>query len=76
MSLGGLGDAGNPDVSNLELGQLQRFLEGVNFPASKEEVASTAEGNGAPEELVRKVRNSATERFDGPEGVLQVVGGR
>ena len=47
MSLGGLGDAGNLDLANLDLGQLQQFLGGVSFPAQKEEVASTAEGNGA-----------------------------
>ena len=38
----GLGNLSN--LGNLDLGQLQ----GVNFPASKEEVASTAEGNNAP----------------------------
>ena len=43
MELGNLSNLGN-----LELGQLQGFVQGVNFPASKEEVASTAEGNNAP----------------------------
>ena len=43
----GLGNLGN--LGNLDLGQLQGFVQGVNFPASKEEVASTAEGNNAPE---------------------------
>jgi hypothetical protein len=42
----GLGNLGN--LGNLDLGQLQRFVQGVNFSASKEEVASTAEGNNAP----------------------------
>jgi Protein of unknown function (DUF2795) len=71
MSLGNLGDLGN-----LDLGQLQQFLQGVNFPAQKEEVASNAESNGAPQDLVSQIRNSATERFNSPEEVLQAVHGR
>jgi hypothetical protein len=42
----GLGNLSN--LGNLDLGQLQGFVQGVNFPVSKEEVASTAEGNNAP----------------------------
>ena len=66
-------DFGN--LGNLDLGQLQQFLQGVNFPAQKEEVASTAEGNGAPQGLVEQIRNAATERFNGPEEVLRAVRG-
>ena len=40
MGLGNLG--------NLDLGQLQGYLQGVNFPAGKEEVASNAESSNAP----------------------------
>ncbi len=68
-------DLGN--LGNLDLGQLQQFLQGVDFPAQKEEVASNAESNGAPQNVVEQIRNSATERFNGPEEVLQEVqGGR
>lgn len=56
MSLGNLGD-----LSNLDLGQLQPYLQGVNFPADKEQVASNAE---------------STQRFDSPDQVLQAVQGR
>ena len=30
----------------------QRYLEGVDYPASKEAMLSVAEGNGAPSEMV------------------------
>jgi hypothetical protein len=66
-------DLGN--LGNLDLGQLQQFLQGVNFPAPKDEVASNAESNGAPQNLVDQIRNAATERFNSPEEVLQVVRG-
>jgi len=70
MSLGGLGDLGN-----LDLGQLQQYLQGVNFPAGKEKVVSYAESNNAPQELVEGIRNAPTERFSSPEEVLQCLPG-
>ncbi len=64
-------DLGN--LGNLDLGQLQQYLQGVNFPAQKEEVASNAESNGAPQDVVDQIRNAATERFDSAEGVMQAL---
>jgi hypothetical protein len=57
------------------MGDMQQYLQGVNFPANKEEVASGAESNGAPQDFVDQIRNAATERFNGPEDVLQAVQG-
>jgi hypothetical protein len=71
MSLGGLGDLGN-----LDLGQLQQCLPNVNFPASKEEVASSAQSNDAPQEVVDRVRNAGTDTFNSADEVLQAVQGR
>ena len=48
----------------------------MNFPADKQEVASGAESNGAPQAVVAQIRNAATERFESPEEVLQAVQGR
>ena len=70
MGLGNLGDLGN-----LDLGQLQGYLRGVNFPAGKEEVASNAEGNNAPQELVQQIRDSGAENFSSADEVLQQVQG-
>jgi len=71
MSLGNLGDLGN-----LDLGQLQQYLPNVNFPASKEEVASTAQSNDAPQEVVDRIRNAGTDTFNSADEVLQAVQGR
>ena len=70
MSLGNLGDLGN-----LDLGQLQQYLTDVNFPAGKEEVASNAESNNAPQELVQKIRESGADTFNSADDVLQKVQG-
>jgi Protein of unknown function (DUF2795) len=71
MSLGNLGDLGNLDLSTL-----QQFLPDMNFPASREEVASSAESNNAPQELIQQIRNASTERFNSPDEVLEAVQGR
>jgi hypothetical protein len=48
---------------------------GGELPRGKEEVASNAEGNNAPQELVEQIRNSGTENFNSADEVLQKVQG-
>ena len=61
------------DQGNLDASTLNQYLKGTNFPAEKEEVASNAESNGAPQDLVSQIRNADTERFSGPEEVMQAL---
>ena len=61
------------DQGNYAVSTLNRYLKGTNFPASKEEVASDAEGNGAPQDLVSQIRNADTERFNSAEEVMQAL---
>jgi hypothetical protein len=61
------------DLGNLRLPELLQYLQGMSFPAEKEQVASTAGRNGAPQDVVGQIRNAAIERFDSPEQVMQVV---
>jgi hypothetical protein len=71
MSLGDIGDLGN-----LDLGQLQQFLPDMDFPAGKEEVLSTVQSNGAPQEVIDQIRNAGPGIFNSPDEVLQAVQGR
>jgi hypothetical protein len=48
----------------------QQYLEGADYPASKEEVASAAESNGAPEELVERIRALSTPEFSSADEVV------
>jgi Protein of unknown function (DUF2795) len=68
MDLGGLSD--------LNLSELQQYLGRTNFPANKQEVASNAQSNDAPQAVVSQIRNSSIERFNSPEEVLEAVRGR
>ena len=68
MNQGSLGDLGNLDTATL-----LQHLPGVRFPAEKDEVVRTAESNNAPQELVNRMRNASTQRFNTPDEVLQAV---
>jgi hypothetical protein len=48
----------------------QQYLEGVEYPASKEEVASGAESNGAPGELVERIQALGTPEFSSVDDVV------
>jgi hypothetical protein len=61
------------DQGNLDVSTLQYYLRGVEFPANKEEVAATAESNGATQDLVDQIRNADTQRFGSSEGVMQAL---
>jgi len=64
------------NLDNLDTGTLMQYLPGVNFPAEKEQVASTAESNNAPQEMVWRIRNARTQRYDHTDSLLEAVTGR
>ena len=61
--------------THMDRGTLMHYLKGTNLPAQKEEVASDAESQGAPQDLVRQIKNADTERFDSAEDVMQALQG-
>jgi hypothetical protein len=53
--------------------EAMQYLEGVDYPASKEDLASVAEGNRAPDELVERLRTLGRPTFSGPgQGVAEL----
>ena len=65
------GDSG--DLADFDMATLLYRLPGVRFPADKDEVLRTAESNNAPREMVERVRNASTERFETADEVLRAV---
>jgi len=45
----------------------KRYLEGVDYPASKEAILSAAEGNGAPGEMVEMIEGLSLGEFSDAE---------
>jgi len=58
------------DVNPIEL---QKHLKGVDYPASKDDLISTAESNGAPDELLEALRSADKDSFDGPTAVQSAL---
>lgn len=51
----------------------ERYVEGVEYPAGVEDVASAAQRNGAPQALVDRIRSADRESFSSVEEVLAVL---
>ncbi|HEY6581984.1 MAG TPA: DUF2795 domain-containing protein [Rubrobacter sp.] len=51
-------------------GEATQYLEGVDYPASKEDLASAAKDNGAPEDLVERLGTLGRPTFSGPDEVV------
>jgi hypothetical protein len=47
-----------------------QYLKGVGYPASKEDLASAAKGDGAPKELVERLRTLGRPTFSEPDEVV------
>ena len=59
----------------LQVTEVQKALKGVDYPATKEELASHAEGNGADRGLVEALRSMEKGSFDGPNAVMKELKG-
>ena len=60
------------DVSPIDV---QKHLKGVSYPASRDDLVSAAESNGAPDEIVSQLRKAGRDSFDSPADVMQALGG-
>jgi hypothetical protein len=54
---------------------MQEHLEGLTFPASRDDVVSQLEERNAPDDVVDLLRNSGVEQFTGMKDVMALVGG-
>ena len=48
----------------------QKYLEGVDYPATKETLISTAQENGAPDEMIELIAGAPLGEFSGPEELM------
>lgn len=52
---------------------MQKNLKGADYPASGEDLASTAESNGAPSDMIEQLRNLGDEDFSGPDEIMAAL---
>jgi hypothetical protein len=48
----------------------KQYLEGIEYPATKEEIISGAEGNGAPDSVIEAIGSLPTPEFGSAEDVV------
>ncbi len=53
--------------------EVQKHLKGMSYPARKDDLVSTAQKNGADEELLRELREMQRDEFDGPDDVMEAL---
>ena len=54
--------------------QLQKFLGGIDYPASKDDLLRRAEQNGADANALQVLRDLPMDRFNSPNDVSEAVG--
>lgn len=55
--------------------ELQKYLGGVDYPATKDDLVSAARDNGAPDDVVSALENAGQDSFEGPTEVSSAVSG-
>ena len=56
-----------------DAGQAREWLDGVDFPADKEQLVERVEQNGAPEEIVRAFRSMPPVDYESLDEVVSSV---
>ena len=54
--------------------QAQKFLKGMDYPATRETVVAHAEAQGADENVIAVLRRIADREYEGPSGISEEIG--
>ncbi|PZE27397.1 MULTISPECIES: DUF2795 domain-containing protein [unclassified Curtobacterium] len=53
--------------------QIQKFLSGIDYPASKDTIVSTAEKEGADDDVLNALKQIPDQEYDAPTAVSSAV---
>jgi len=59
----------NPMISD----EVQKYLQDIEYPASKEDVLSNAQSKGAPQGLIDRINNLGQDSFSEPQEVSNAL---
>jgi hypothetical protein len=54
--------------------QVQKFLGGIDYPASRDELVNRAREQGADENVMQTLEELPMDRFNGPNDVSEAIG--
>jgi hypothetical protein len=55
--------------------ELQKYLKGVGYPASKSDLLDAAKSNGAPDDVLSALQSASEDNFDAPTDVSSALSG-
>lgn len=53
---------------------VQKYLQGVSYPANKQDLIERARDNGAPPEILDAIENFPADEYGGPQDVMKSYG--
>lgn len=53
---------------------VQKYLHGIDYPASKQHLLEQAKRNGAPDEVIDTLQRFDEKEFGGPQDVMKSYG--
>jgi hypothetical protein len=62
------------DPNAISPAMLQKYLKGVNYPASKKDLVQQARSNNAEQEIVQRIQTLPGDSFSGPQEVMKALG--
>jgi hypothetical protein len=54
--------------------ELEKYLKGVDYPASKDVLLQKARSNGAPDEIIQIIQRLHKDKFNSPIDVTKAFG--
>lgn len=61
-------------MANVNPVQVQKFLGGVNYPASRDDLVSYAKQQGADDNVLQTIQQLPYDSFDTPADVSEAIG--
>jgi uncharacterized protein DUF2795 len=53
---------------------VQSYLSGVDYPATKDDLLQAAKSNGAPRDIIQIIQGFERDEFGGPQEVMKAYG--
>ncbi len=69
-----MADQGKTKQGHVNPIQVQKFLKGVDYPCSKQDLINKAKQEGADQNVIETLQNMPMDRFNSPNDVAQAIG--
>jgi len=54
--------------------QVQKFLKGIDYPTSKQQLIKTAQEEGADDNVIQTLQEMSADQYNSPNDVAQAIG--